>query len=457
MDIINKQQEFFKTGATHNYYFRIKMLKKLKKIIEANEKPIEKALYDDLHKSYYESYETEIGTVLSEISYFQKHLRYLMRPKLVKTPINQFISHSIVYSEPYGVVLNISPWNYPFQLSMVPLIGSIASGNCSIVRISSSTPHVFNVLKNIINKNFSQSYLYCLSGNHSTVDNLIKKHPNYIFFTGSPSTGKKIMKLASDNLIPLTLELGGKSPCIIDKTANIKVAAKRIVWGKFLNAGQTCIAPDYLLVHKNIKKELIHQIFYNIISMYGKKPVFSNIYPHIINTIQYESLKKRLFLDYKNNEVIKSVGPLFNDKNNSIAPTLIFNANFNSPIMEKEIFGPILPIITFDDSTPLIEKLQNMPSPLALYIFSKNKYQIKYILKNVSFGGGCINDVVSHFANDNLPFGGVGNSGMGHYHGKYSFETLTHYKSILDKSTLFDLSLKYINHSNLNILKLFLH
>ena len=456
-EIIQKQRDFFNSGITHNYRFRLDNLNRLHNMITAHEDMICDALYHDLHKSYYESFETEVGTVLTEITYLKKHLRRLMRPQIKNTPLSQFSSHSFVYPRPYGVVLNVSPWNYPFQLALSPLAGSIASGNCTIIKPSEYAPHTAKVITQLLSETFDLAYVKCVEGDHHVVEELIAAAPDYLFFTGSPATGKKIMTQAAANLVPITLELGGKSPCIIDESANINIAAKRIVWGKFMNAGQTCIAPDYLIVHQKVKQKLIDALINDITTMYSDTPLESPLYPHIVNEKQYLRLKQLFVQTTKANEKVDFIGPAFDDDQHIIAPTLIPEATFASPFMQEEIFGPVLPIITYENLDEIIKKLQQMEHPLALYVFSKKRKHIKRITRSISFGGGCINDVVSQFASDDLPFGGVGNSGMGHYHGKYSFETMTHYQAILKKNNWFDLPWKYLNHQNIKILKMFLH
>ena len=454
--LVSLQRNFFQTGKTLSYDYRKKMLNKLYKLIKDNEYLLEKSLYEDLHKSFYESYETEIGIVLAEITYFKKHLKRMMKPRYVKTPLHQFLSYSKIYMRPYGVVLNISPWNYPIQLALDALVGSIASGNCTIVKVSSEASHTAQILINLLNESFDAEYIYCLDGDKDVVQNLIQQNPDYIMFTGSSQTGKQIMKQASNHLVPVTLELGGKSPCIIDRTANLKLAAKRIVWGKFMNAGQTCIAPDYLLVQKQIVTPLINNIKAEIKNIFGDNPIKSSIYPHIINEVQFQKLKNSLSETQLNKE-IDVVGELYDEKCEAIGPTMINDSDFNDPLMKEEIFGPILPVIPFDDIENIVNKLQKMDAPLAMYVFSKDKKVIEYLFSSINCGGGCINDTISHFANNHLPFGGVGNSGMGNYHGIHSFMTLSHQQSVLDKSTLIDINLKYLHSMNKFWLNLFLH
>lgn len=452
-NIIAQQRAFFNTGATLSYQYRLARLQQLYVIIQQHEALIADALYQDLHKSHYESFETEIGTVLSEITYFKHHLRALMRPQRVKTPLSQFSAQSWIYPRPYGVILNISPWNYPFQLAISPLVGSIASGNCTVVKVSQYAPHIAQVIVQLLNDNFAHDYIYCVQGDHHMVQQLIKQRPDYLFFTGSPETGKKIMAQAASHLIPVTLELGGKSPCVVDETANLKLAAKRIVWGKFMNAGQTCIAPDYLLVHQSVKQPLLQQIYSEIVATYGKVPLQAANYPHIINARQYARLHQQLQATYQAGATLKSVGPLFDELHYVIAPTLITDATYDLPIMQTEIFGPILPVITYTDINDVVKQLQQRERPLALYLFSQDKHHIMNVMRQVTAGSSCINDVVSQFASDYLPFGGVGNSGMGRYHGKYSFMTMSHYQSILKKANWFDLPWKYLYRQNHAILK----
>ncbi|MTI67009.1 MAG: aldehyde dehydrogenase [Firmicutes bacterium] len=449
--IIEKQRLFFEKDKTKDINFRIEKLNILKKAIIENEKEIMKALKKDLNKSPFESYETEIGIILDEIKYTIKHISRWTKPKRVKTPLSLFLSSSYIYPEPYGLVLIISPWNYPLQLALSPLIGSIAAGNCSIIKPSEYSPHTSKILDKIIRENFDDSYITVVKGGKEISEKLLDEKFDYIFFTGGVSVGKIVMKKASKYLTPVTLELGGKSPCIVEETANIDLAAKRIVWGKFLNAGQTCVAPDYLLVHKNIKNKLITKMEEYILKFYTKNPCSNKEYPKIINKKHFNRLLNLM----KSGNVIS--GGQYSDKTNHIAPTIIDGITWESPIMQEEIFGPLLPVLEFKELNEVVLNVNKNPKPLALYLFINNKKKERYVLDNISFGGGCINDTIIHLATPYMPFGGVGESGIGAYHGKESFLTFSHRKSILKKSNLFDIPLRYPPYKKrLNLLKKFM-
>jgi aldehyde dehydrogenase (NAD+) len=435
--VIEKQKCFFERGKTKDIGFRIEQLNKLKESIIKNEEEIMKALKKDLNKSSFESYTTEIGFTLDEIKYTIKHLSDWARPKRAKTPLIHFLSSSYVYSEPYGIVLIISPWNYPFQLSIAPLVGAIAAGNCAIVKPSEYSPNTSKIIENIIKESFDESYITVVRGGREVSESLLNEEFDYIFFTGSVAVGKIVMKAASKYLTPVTLELGGKSPCIVDETANIELAAKRIIWGKFINAGQTCVAPDYLLVHYSVKDKLINNMKKYITEFYGINPCNNKDYPKIINKKHYT----RLLGLMKCGNI--AFGGQCNDKTNHISPTIIENITWECPIMKEEIFGPLLPVIEFENITEVVTAVNKHPKPLALYLFTNNKEREKYVIDNTSFGGGCINDTIVHLATPYMPFGGVGNSGMGGYHGKASFETFSHKKSIMKKSNLIDIPLRY--------------
>ncbi|MSS42771.1 aldehyde dehydrogenase [Anaerosalibacter bizertensis] len=448
-DTLKKQKEFFKSGKTKDIKFRIENLNKLKKNIEKNEQYIMEALKKDLGKSNFESYSTELGIVLSEISFITKHLKKWAKPKKVKTPITNFKSSSYIYPEPYGNTLILSPWNYPFQLSIVPLIGSIAAGNTVILKPSSTSYYTSKIIEEIINENFDTGYIHVITGERGK--KLLDENFDYIFYTGSVPVGKIVMKKASKYLTPVTLELGGKSPCIVDGKANLNLSAKRIVWGKFLNSGQTCVAPDYMFIHKNVKNEMINNIIYYIKTFYGENPLHSEEYTKIINERQFNRLIKLL----DNNKII--YGGDYDKDSLYISPTLMNNVNWDDPIMGEEIFGPILPILEYEELNEVIDIVNSHPKPLALYFFSNDKENAEKIINGISFGGGCINDTIMHLSSPYLPFGGVGTSGMGSYHGKKSFDTFTHYKSILEKSNIIDPNFRYPPYGNkLNIVKKFL-
>jgi len=442
--IIEKQRNFFNSGKTKDLNFRKDNLKKLYDLILKYEDKIYEALKNDLNKSKYESYMTEIGFTLAEITYLKKNLNKFAKVKKVKTPLTQFKAKSYIYPEPYGVVLIISPWNYPFQLSLAPLAGAIASGNCAIIKPSEYSSNTTEVLKELINTHFLEDYIKVIDGDVTVSQNLLDQRFDYIFFTGSEKVGKIVMEKASKYLTPVTLELGGKSPCIVHNDANLKIAARRIAFGKFLNAGQTCVAPDYILVQEDVKNELINKLIEEIKLMFNN-PID---YPKIINENRFNHLLNLI----KDQEII--YGGKIDKETLQIAPTLLNNVSFNSQVMQEEIFGPILPIITYKNIVDVIETLIDMPKPLALYLFTKSKQVEELVLKNISFGGGCINDTIVHLATSYLPFGGVGSSGLGSYHGKYSFETFSHYKSIMKKSTIIDFKLRYPPFSkSLKILK----
>ncbi|QIB27236.1 aldehyde dehydrogenase [Caloranaerobacter azorensis] len=447
-ELIDRQRKYFERGITLDINFRINMLKVLKSAIIENEKLILKALKEDLNKSDFEGYETEIGIVLDEIGYIIKNLRYWTKPKRVKTPITQFISKSYIYSEPYGVTLIIAPWNYPFQLVMAPLIGSISAGNCSIIKPSEYSPNTSKIISKIISDNFEEEFIAVVEGGIEVNKALLEEKFDYIFFTGSVNVGKIVMEAASKHLTPITLELGGKSPCIVDEDADVELAAKRIVWGKFLNAGQTCVAPDYLYLHKNIKDDFIKNAIKFIKEFFGENPLKSEDYPRIVNIKHFNRLKNLL----KDGDVL--YGGDFNEEKLYIAPTIIDNITWEDSIMQEEIFGPILPILMFEKLDEVIKIVNIRPKPLALYYFSNNKEKQERVIREISFGGGCINDTIVHLATPYLPFGGVGNSGMGNYHGKASFDTFSHKKSVLKKSNLIDISLRYPPYKNkINLLK----
>lgn len=440
--VFQRQKEFFKTGQTKSYKFRKRSLEKLREIIIANEHNIMNALRKDLNKSAFEAYSTEIGVVLNEIRFVMKHLRKWMKPKRVKTPITHFGSSSYIYPEPYGVSLIISPWNFPFQLTISPLVGAIAAGNCVIIKPSEFTSYTSKLMAKIIKENFGSEYVTVIEGGVKTNQALLKKPFDHIFFTGSPHVGKIIMKEASKHLTPITLELGGKSPCIVHEDSNISIAAKRIAWGKFLNAGQTCIAPDYLYVHKNIKDKFLPVLREKIYELYGNSILLNEDYSNIINEKHFERLKKLL----KKGTIY--FGGEMDENRLKIEPTIITDVSWDDPVMKEEIFGPILPILPYKNINEVYEGIENNPKPLALYVFTESEEIAQEFLERISFGGGCINDTVYHFANPHLPFGGVGTSGIGAYHGKESFKAFTHYKGVLKQTTSFDIPFRYPNIKN---------
>lgn len=433
-NLIQNQRTFFNTGVTKDVHFRIDKLTKLYQAIIEYEDEIESALFEDLGKSKEESFATEVGIVLSDLSYIIKNLKKWAKPKKVKTPLVLFPAKSYEYQEPYGIALILSPWNYPFQLCINPLVGALAAGNTVILKPSSSSPHVAAVIQKMIATIYDESYVTTVTGPAKEADQLLSLKTDYIFFTGSIPVGKHVMEMASKNLIPVTLELGGKSPCIIDETVDLKLAAKRIAFGKFINAGQTCIAPDYLLIKDALKPDFIKYFKAAIESFYGLDPLTADHYPKIINTKHVERLKG-LFI----NETIVAGGK-YNDE--KIEPTLVDKITFDSPIMQEEIFGPLLPMISYESIDDVLTRFQSMGKPLAFYLFSNDKQLVSKVLNHVSFGGATVNDTLMHFVNHHLGFGGVGHSGFGAYHGKKSFMIFSHQKAVV-KRGWFDLPLRY--------------
>ncbi|WP_438316584.1 aldehyde dehydrogenase [Sporosarcina sp. FA9] len=442
--MIASQREFCFSGETRSEAFRKEMLLKLKDAIQSHEEEITLALHRDLRKSSFESYATEIGFVLSSISMMVKELGIWMEPVKVKTPIHLQPAQSMIVREPYGSVLIIGPFNYPFQLIMEPLVGAIAGGNCAIVKPSETSVHTAKIIKKILMETFPPDYIRVVEGEREETEVLIHASFDYIFFTGSVAVGKVIMRAASERLTPITLELGGKSPALVDQTANLKVAAERIVWGKFINTGQTCIAPDYLLVHHSIQDELVREMINAIKRFYGEDASKSPDYGRIVNDKMFDRLAK--IIEREQSQVIH--GGLVDRSDLYIEPTLLDGIWWNSPSMEEEIFGPILPIITYENLGEAVQQIQKRAKPLAAYMFTENKMAADYFIENVPFGGGCINDTISHVGNTNLPFGGVGPSGMNAYHGKYSFDLFTHPKSILNRNTSIPMRIAFPPYGN---------
>ena len=448
-EILQQQRKFFSTGKTKDIAFRLTQLKNLKQAVLDNKDEIINALKADLNKPTFEAYLTEIG-VVKEIDYAIKNLKKWSKPKKVATPLDQLPGSAFIYPEPLGVVLIIAPWNYPFQLTISPLVGAIAAGNCAIVKPSEIAPHTSSIIAKICQKTFDSTYISVVQGGVETSQELLQQKFDHIFFTGGTAIGKIVMEAAAKNLTPVTLELGGKSPCIIDSDINIEYTARRIVWGKFLNAGQTCIAPDYLLVNQTIKNPLLDSIKNCLKEFYGDDPEKSPDFGRIINQKQFNRLEKLL----ESGEII--LGGKTNPETCYIAPTLIDKVSLDAPIMQEEIFGPILPIIEYNNLEEAISLVNNQPKPLALYFFSKNQEYQQQILQQTSSGGVCINDTIMQIGVTELPFGGVGNSGIGSYHGKASFDTFSHQKSVLKKSFLVDIKVRYAPYlGKLDLLKKF--
>ena len=436
-EIVQSQRKFFRTNATLPVNFRIDALRKLHNAIKSNEEKIAKAIKSDLGKSAMESYMCETGLTLSEISYMIKHLKRFAREKRVRTPLPQYLSRSFKKPSPYGVTLIMSPWNYPLLLTLSPLCNALAAGNTAVVKPSAYSPQTSELMANIIEEIFPPEYVAVIRGGRQENQFLLDEKFDYIFFTGSKAVGKTVLEKASTHLTPVTLELGGKSPCIIDKSADLKLSARRIVFGKFLNCGQTCVAPDYILCDKSVKDELLTHIINEVKRQYGTDFVNNENYGKIINEKHFNRICS-LIDDEKT-----VVGGKSDRATLKIEPTVMDNVTFSDKVMGEEIFGPILPILTYTSIDEVINIVNDHDSPLALYIFANDKSVIKRITAQCTYGGGCINDTVIHLATSNMGFGGVGESGMGAYHGKTGFDTFTHYKSIVDKKTILDLPMRY--------------
>ncbi|WP_246943080.1 aldehyde dehydrogenase [Bacillus pinisoli] len=450
--ILDKHQDFFESNQTRSYEFRIKQLDLLKEGILKYEDKITEALQKDLGKHPFETYTTEIGYVLHSIRQAKKSLKKWMEPKKVKTPLYLQPAKSFIMSEPYGTVLIIGPFNYPFQLLVEPLVGAIAAGNTAVIKPSELVPNVAGVVTDMIESTFQSKYICSIEGGIETNQALINSPFDYIFFTGSTQVGKIVMEAASKNLIPVTLELGGKSPVIIDSSADIQAAAQKIIWGKTVNAGQTCVAPDYLLVHEDIKESMIEALKSTIKTFYGHNVLESKDYGRIVTTRHFNRLVE--LLEREQDSII--FGGKVDQASRFIEPTLI-EASENSATMEEEIFGPILPVLSYSELTNAISIIKKNSKPLALYLFTSNPEVEERVLTEVSSGGVCVNDTLTHLGNPELPFGGVGHSGMGAYHGHYSFKTFSHEKSVLKKkgSRTLDLLLPPFNERKLMLVKKF--
>ena len=427
--IVINQRKYFNTGATLDVDARIRALKKLRESILKHEDEINKALKRDLGKSNFESYMCETGLVLSEISYMLKHIRSFVKEKTVMTPLAQFHSRSYRKPSPYGTVLIMSPWNYPFLLTLDPLVDAIAAGNTAVLKPSAYSPCTGKIVSAIIRECFEEAYICVVTGGRSENTCLLKEHFDYIFFTGSQAVGKEVMRHAAEHLTPVTLELGGKSPCLVEKSANLKLAAKRIVFGKFLNCGQTCVAPDYVYCDRTVKDKLVKEIKKQIQKQFGKEPLKRADYGKIINEKHFDRITGLI-------NPSKVVWGGKSDRGaQKIEPTVLDNATFGDAVMQEEIFGPLMPILTFDTLDEAIRNIQSMAHPLALYIFSNDRQAVRKVTSRCGFGGGCVNDTIIHLATCEMGFGGFGESGMGSYHGKDGFRTFSHEKSIVDKKT----------------------
>ena len=435
--LVSEQRAFFESGKTLCVCYRKEALKKLYAAIVSREQVLTDALQKDLGKSDFESYMCEIGLVLDEITYMLKHVDSFAKEKRVRTPLSQFASRSYVKPSPYGVALIMSPWNYPFLLTLDPLVDALAAGNTAIVKPGAYAPATAQAIKELLESTFSREYVAVVTGGRAENACLLDQKFDYIFFTGSKGVGKEVMRKAAEHLTPVTLELGGKSPCIVDESANLALAAKRIAFGKYLNCGQTRVAPDYVLCHTSVRDRFVDLLKAEISRQYGKEPLQNTDYGRIINQKHFE----RIFSLIDEKKVVHGGGA--NSDTLQIEPTVMNNVTWEDAVMGEEIFGPVLPILTFDSIDEVIKTVHSHDRPLALYIFSSNKKNIRRVTSKCSFGGGCINDVIIHLATANMGFGGVGESGMGSYHGKAGFDTFSHKKSIVDKKTWIDLPMRY--------------
>lgn len=439
--LVKNCSAFFETNITKDYNFRLKQLKKLETILCKNEKEILNALYSDLHKTNFEGYFSELGIVKEELKFTLRHLKKWMKPVRVPTPLAHFKSTSRILYEPFGTVLIMSPWNYPVNLTLAPLVGAIAAGNCAAVKPSNYSPATSAVLDKLISDNFPAEYISVITGGREENTSLLEQRFDYIFFTGGTTVGKLVMQAAAKYVTPVTLELGGKSPCIVEESANLKIAARRIVFGKYLNAGQTCVAPDYLLLQNSVKDKFVAEIKTAVNEAFPTETYRDMHLPHIVNEKHFERLMNLM----KGEKII--LGGTGDSRRRFIEPTILDGITFDSKIMQEEIFGPILPVLTFDSIDYTIKEIKKRERPLALYLFTKNKNIEKKVLSEISFGGGCINDTIVHLATNHLPFGGVGFSGMGKYHGMESFKVFSNAKSILKKAYFPDISVRYHPYS----------
>ncbi len=435
--LLQSQREFFDNGKTLDVKFRIQMLKKLYTTVKKYESEVLEALNQDLGKSRFEGFMCEAGLCLTEISYLIRHTKKFAKRKIVYSPIAQFASVSYKQNSPYGNTLIMSPWNYPFLLTIEPVADAIAAGNTAIVKPSAYSPKTSEIISKIIGEVFPREYVAVVTGGREENACLLEEKFDFVFFTGSQNVGKEVLRHTAETLTPAVLELGGKSPCIVDETAKIPLAAKRIVFGKYLNCGQTCVAPDYILCHRSIKDKLVEEVKKQIAKQYGEKPLNNPNYGKIVNEKHFERICSLIDKD----KVV--YGGNINKDTLQIEPTVMDNVTFDDAVMGQEIFGPLMPIITFDSIEEAVKHQSSLAKPLALYMFSSNRKNIKYVTNRLSFGGGCINDTIIHLATSEMPFGGVGESGMGSYHGRAGFEAFSHTKSIVDKKTWMDLPMRY--------------
>lgn len=441
--VVEKQRKFFQTGVTLPVKFRILYLKKLKSAIKENQTEITNAIYADLGKSETEAFMSEVGLVYTEISYMLKHIKKYARDKKVFTQVSNFPARSFIKSSPYGNVLIMSPWNYPFLLTFDPLVDALAAGNTAVVKPSAYSLATTEVINKILKQVFPPEYVTVVTGGRSENTSLLEQKFDYIFFTGSQKVGKEVLSHAANFLTPVTLELGGKSPCIVDSTAKINMTAKRLVWGKYLNCGQTCVAPDYVLCHFSVKDELIKAIKKEIVNQFGEKPLENKNYGKIINQKHFDRICKLM----DKNKIV--AGGCVNEDNLQIEPTVMDNVTWTDAVMGEEIFGPVMPILTFNSYEEIYEIFNNQAKPLAFYLFTENRKLMKEFMSRFNFGGGCLNDCIVHLSTNNMGFGGCGESGMGAYHGKVGFDTFSTKKSIVNRKTFVDVPLRKQPYSNL--------
>ncbi len=436
-ELVERQRKYFFSGATLTYAARIDALNRIRTALDKYAPDLRRALYQDLHKAASESDMAEIAMTRAELNYCMKHLKGWMRREHVKTGLANFHATSFTVAEPYGVTLVMAPWNYPVLLCMEPLINAVAAGNCVILKPSAYAPHVSAVLAEMLGSCFKPEHIAVVEGGRAENNELLEQRFDYIFFTGSTTVGKIVLEKAARYVTPVTLELGGKSPCIVDKTANIKVAARRIIFGKILNSGQTCVAPDYLIVHPAVKEELFAAMEKELIAMLGEKPLEAEEYPRMVNEKHFARV---MGLIEGENVVVGGYG---NQETLQIAPTILDNVSLDAPVMQEEIFGPVLPTLTFETREELLSIIRHFEKPLACYLFTTDKQMERWALSHIAFGGGCINDTIVHLATSEMGFGGVGASGMGSYHGKVGFETFSHRKSVIKKYNWIDMPMRY--------------
>ena len=436
-NLVKSQRTFFATGKTRDVEFRLAALRKLQDLIVAHEKEIADALLKDFNKPYQEAFSTEVANVLGDIKHVMKHLRGWAKPKKVASPLLLMPAKSHLYSEPYGCTLVIAPWNYPFQLQISPLVGAIAAGNTAIIKPSEITVNTQKLLVDLISKNFPPEYIAAVGGGVTESQLLLEEKFDFIFFTGSTRVGKIVMEKAAKHLTPVCLELGGKSPCVVTPDIDIKIAAKRIIWGKFLNAGQSCVAPDYIAIHSSIYEKFLTELKNTIVEFYGENPRNNSDYARVVNETHFDRIvsyidKSKLFFGGQSEK-----SALY------VAPTILRDVAWNDRIMEDEVFGPVMPCFKYDDISTLLSQIAERPKPLAFYLFTNDTGLQERVLANMSYGGACVNDTMVHLINPNLPFGGVGDSGMGGYHGKFSFDVFSHKKSAVRKPFALDATMRY--------------